>query len=129
MVLLELGAASANPLSRKAATAAVVALAGDALAQHSDATVSRYQLARGSSFACFGAVYTGAFQHILFGWLRDHCNGSARNQAPVYTAQPAASASVLPTTLALLSRVLDRGETDETLTNRDLPLPRSPDSR
>uniref|UniRef100_A0A7S3AQ08 Uncharacterized protein n=1 Tax=Haptolina ericina TaxID=156174 RepID=A0A7S3AQ08_9EUKA len=81
MVLLKLASAyttalATAPLQTKSATAAIVAVVGDALAQRSDPTVAGYEVMRGQSFAAFGALYSGAWQHHLFGWLSTHCTGS-----------------------------------------------------
>ena len=80
MVLVQVGSAYAaalvhSPIPTKAVTAALVGLTGDALAQRSDAAVD-YDVRRACSFALFGAGYTGAFQHSLFGWLSGSCSGS-----------------------------------------------------
>jgi hypothetical protein len=84
MVLVQLAGAAAeayttallvHPVATKAATAAVVATAGDALAQIADTSTDAYDPARGQCFAMFGALYTGAWQHHLFGWLQTHVTG------------------------------------------------------
>jgi len=80
MVLVELASAystalTVSPLRTKAMTAAVIGAAGDALAQHADPGVLSYQPGRGQTFAAFGAMYSGAWQHHLFGALQAHCGG------------------------------------------------------
>ncbi len=81
MVLLRLAGAYGNslihaPLPTKVYTAALIAATGDALAQF-DGHPENYDVARGATFALFGATYTGAFQHALFGWLGSICTGAA----------------------------------------------------
>ena len=46
------------------------------MAQHADPAVDTYQVVRGLTFSNFGAIYTGAGQHHIFGWLQTHCTGS-----------------------------------------------------
>jgi len=80
MVLVRLATAYSTalvttPLYTKAATAALVAATGDAIAQASDDSAA-YNSARGQSFTAFGAVYSGAWQHHLFDWLNAHCTGT-----------------------------------------------------
>lgn len=65
------------PLPTKAITAAVVAATGDAFAQRADPAAAQYDVGRAATFASFGALYTGAFQHSLFSWLDAHCHGAA----------------------------------------------------
>lgn len=62
------------PLQTKALTAAVVAVSGDALAQHAENT--EWDAMRTASFATFAASYSGAAQHFLFAALRNLCDGS-----------------------------------------------------
>jgi len=62
-----------HPLATKAATAGLTAALGDAIAQRSlsrDAPF-RYDGARGVAFVAFGALYSGAFQHVWFSWLNE----------------------------------------------------------
>jgi len=80
-VLAELASAygtalTVSPLRTKAMTAAVIGAAGDALAQRADPAVLSYQAGRGQTFAAFGAVYSGAWQHHLFSFLQLHCGRS-----------------------------------------------------
>ena len=81
MVLVGLASAYSSslyaaPLVTKTATGLFVAVAGDALAQAADPSIAHYDVMRGHGFAVFGASYTGAFQHMLFGWL-EACIGTA----------------------------------------------------
>lgn len=74
------------PLETKAATAGVLAFAGDAFAQRLSSVSSdqvddaalpfTYDMRRGLAFALFGALYTGCFQHFWFQWLNDHLIGA-----------------------------------------------------
>lgn len=86
------------PIPTKAGTAAVLCAMGDALAQLKEQQVKREQQIkdgslgtprngiaqalrsfdekRSLSFAIFGAIYTGAFQHSLFQWLVEHFHGT-----------------------------------------------------
>jgi hypothetical protein len=81
---------STHPLVTKATTAAVLGASGDAFVQlteqkrlrgltpstyDSDVSPPALDLARTSSFALFGACYTGAFQHQLFPFLEEQCQG------------------------------------------------------
>jgi len=64
-----------SPLETKVATAAVLAVAGDAIAQR--AGKAPYDRARAGSFVLFDAAYRGGFQHAAFPWIIDHCRGDA----------------------------------------------------
>ena len=86
----------AHPLETKVATAAVLALAGDAIAQRS--TAAPYDRARAASFVLFDAAYRGGFQHAAFPWIIEHCRGE-------YLAAAAAAAGVPGLDPSLLAAV------------------------
>ena len=68
-----------NPLETKVATAAVLAVAGDAIAQRADP--APYDRARAGSFVLFDAAYRGGFQHAAFPWIIEHCRGDTLEAA------------------------------------------------
>ena len=76
----------AHPLETKVATAAVLALAGDAIAQRS--TAAPYDRARAASFVLFDAAYRGGFQHAAFPWIIEHCRGDYLEAAGVTGLDP-----------------------------------------
>jgi len=67
-------ALTTHPLETKAFTAGTLALAGDATAQLSQKLP--YDPKRALGFTTFGATYSGAFQHSLFPFLIEHCQGN-----------------------------------------------------
>jgi len=64
---------TAHPLETKLATAAVLAVAGDALAQIRER--EPYNVRRAASFILFDACYRGAFQHATFPLITDTFRG------------------------------------------------------
>ena len=62
-----------HPLETKVATAGVLALGSDAIAQRG--TDEPYDRARAASFVLFDAAYRGGFQHAAFPWIIEHCRG------------------------------------------------------
>ena len=87
----------AHPLETKVATAAVLALAGDAIAQRS--TAAPYDRARAASFVLFDAAYRGGFQHAAFPWIIEHCRGEYLEAAGVTGLDPSLLAAVECTAL------------------------------
>ena len=75
--LLAYGTALAtHPLATKVATATVLGVAGDAIAQRRTAAIDDgeipndwYDLKRAVSFGTFDALYRGGFQHVAFPWI------------------------------------------------------------
>ena len=67
-------ALSAHPLETKVATAAVLAVVGDAIAQRAGGDAP-YDRPRAASFVLFDAAYRGGFQHVAFPWIVDNCRG------------------------------------------------------
>jgi len=66
----------ASPLETKIATACVLAIAGDALAQRRECR-DTYDARRASSFVLFDAIYRGGFQHFTFPIIADSFHGAA----------------------------------------------------
>ena len=64
-----------HPLETKLATAAVLAVAGDAIAQRR--VDKPYDCARAASFLLFDMSYRGGFQHHTFPWIIECCTGDA----------------------------------------------------
>ena len=87
----------AHPLETKVATAAVLALAGDAIAQRS--TAAPYDRARAASFVLFDAAYRGGFQHAAFPWIIEHCRGEYLEAAGVTGLDPSLLAATECTAL------------------------------
>ena len=88
-----------HPIPTKMATATILAAGGDAIAQRSQDTYEEYDLNRGASFAIFGAVYTGAFQHFWFDWLNHNLASSMSSLSP--TLAMALGSPSAPTVLAM----------------------------
>lgn len=66
-------ALQAHPLPTKIATAAVLAVVGDGLAQRREG--KQYDIARAISFVMFDAAYRGGFQHAAFPFIIEQCKG------------------------------------------------------
>ena len=64
-----------KPVETKVASACVLAIAGDALAQSRDP--GPYDARRGASFVAFDSIYRGAFQHYAFPAIQQLCSGAA----------------------------------------------------
>ena len=91
-------ALSANPLETKVATAAILAIAGDAIAQRAGG--APYDRTRAVSFGLFDAAYRGGFQHAAFPWIVENCRGET-----LQTAAAGLSLSDPLTNQALLAAV------------------------
>ena len=78
-------ALAAHPLETKVATAAALALVGDAIAQRAAAkdapTPMTYDAKRGVSFVLFDAAYRGGFQHAAFPAIIELCRGDVLHGA------------------------------------------------
>mmetsp|Transcript_20411 Transcript_20411/g.58571 ORF Transcript_20411/g.58571 Transcript_20411/m.58571 type:complete len:350 (-) Transcript_20411:95-1144(-) len=93
-----------HPLETKAGTAAILAAAGDAIAQKSSDASKDYDPTRGASFALFAAMYTGAFQHYWFGWENTKLSFVAAELSPALALFFASSAAVLPIAKLVLNQ-------------------------
>ncbi|KAL1496653.1 hypothetical protein AB1Y20_014254 [Prymnesium parvum] len=79
-----------SPLATKVATAATLAILGDALAQRRDGRP--YNLPRAASFVLFDAAYRGGFQHLAFPLIIDLCRGDALRS--LLSLEPSLAAAV-----------------------------------
>merc|ERR1719502_498244 len=64
------------PLETKIATACLLAIGGDALAQQKECR-GTYDARRGASFVLFDSIYRGAFQHFTFPIISETFQGVA----------------------------------------------------
>lgn len=89
-----MAALAVHPLETKLATAAALAVAGDAIAQRRDKDAP-YDTSRAASFVLFDTAYRGGFQHAAFPWIIEHCRGDTLASLVPPGAEPLADPSLL----------------------------------